>query len=581
MTINTRSAKNVQTNLTDYDKVRREFSWDQIQPELSGLPEGRGLNIAYEAVDRHALGKNENRTAIKWLGKTGKVKDITYRELKTKTDQFANVLEMLGVKSVERVFTLSGRIPELYIAAFGSWKHKNIFCPLFAAYGPEPILQRMSRGNAKVLVTTSNLYQRKISRIKSQLPQLKHILLTDAGDHLGKGLWSLPKLMKEASETYVIPPTHPEDHAILHFTSGTAGKPKGALHVHSAVFTHYMTGKYVLDFHPGDIYWCTADPGWVTGTSYGVIAPLTHGITSIIDETDFDAQRWLHVLESHKVNIWYTSPTTIRMLMQSGAKPREAFDLSKLRSIHSTGEPLTPEVIKWGQSHLGLPIHDNWWQTETGGIMIANYPSVKIKPGSMGLPIPGVETAILQRNDHQKPLRIDTPDIYGELAIKVGWPSMFRGYIHDEAFYRKCFLETWYLTGDLVTRDEEGYYWFVGRADDIIKTAGHTVGPFEVEHVIMEHPKIAEIAVIGKPEPIAGQVIKAFVSLKQGVVPSETLKMDILRFARKRLGKAIAPREIAFLDRLPKTKSGKIMRRLLKARELGLPEGDISTLKIN
>ena len=576
----TSSSQSVKPNLLDYRQTKREFSWDQLQSELSGLPEGRGLNIAYEAVDRHAFGKNEHRVAIKWLSKTGKTKDYTYKQLKTKTDQFANILETLGVKPVERVFTLTGRIPELYIAALGSWKHKNIFCPLFSAFGPEPILQRMSKGNAKVLLTTSNLYQRKISRIKNQLPQLKHILLTDATDHLGKGLWSLQKLMKEASQEYNIPPTHPEDQAILHFTSGTTGKPKGALHVHSAVLTHYMTGKYVLDFHPGDIYWCTADPGWITGTSYGIIAPLTHGITSIIDEAGFDAQRWYHILESHKVNIWYTAPTTIRLLMRINSNPREEFDLSHLRLVHRVGEPLNPEDIKWGQSHLGLPIHDNWWQTETGGIVIANFASTKIKPGSMGLPIPGIETAIFHRDGIQKPMKIDTPGTYGELAIKAGWPAMFRGYIHDEARYRKCFSDNWYLTGDLAMKDEEGYYWFIGRADDIIKTSGHMVGPFEVESALMEHPKITEAAVIGKPDHMTGQLVKAFVSLVPGEKPSESLRLEILGFGRAKLGAAIAPKEIAFLDDLPKTKSGKILRRLLKARELGLPEGDTSTLEI-
>lgn len=575
----TLSSQSVKPNLSDYWQTHREFSWGQIQLELSGLPEGRGLNIAYEAVDRHAFGKNEHRVAIKWLSKTGETRDYTYKQLRTDTNKFANILETLGVKPVERVFTLTDRIPELYIAALGSWKHKNIFCPLFSAFSPEPILQRMSKGNAKVLLTTSNLYQRKIARIKKQLPQLRHILLTDATDHLGKGLWSLQKLMTEASAEYNIPPTHPEDNAILHFTSGTSGKPKGALQVHNAVLGLYMTGKYVLDFHPGDIYWCTADPGWVTGTSYGIIAPLTHGITSVIDESGFDPERCYHILSSNKINIWYTSPTAIRSMMRTNAHPKGRYDLSHLRLVHSVGEPLNPEAIKWGQNHLGLPIHDNWWQTETGGIMIANYPSTKIKPGSMGLPVPGIEAAIFQKDDNQKPRKINTPGTYGELAIKAVWPSMFRGYIHDEARYRKCFSDDWYLTGDLAMKDEEGYYWFIGRNDEIIRTSGHLVGPFELESALMEHPKIAEAAVIGKPDPVTGQLVKAFVSLNPGEAPSEALRLEILGFARKKLGPAIAPKEIAFLDVLPKTKSGKIMRRLLKARELGLPEGDISTLE--
>jgi acetyl-CoA synthetase len=340
-----------------------------------------------------------------------------------------------------------------------------------------------------------------------------------------------------------------------------------------------MTGKYALDFHPDDVFWCTADPGWVTGTSYGIIAPLVHGITSIIDEGDFDAERWYRILQDQHVTIWYTAPTAIRMLMRTGIEPRQSFDLRRLRFVASVGEPLNAEAVVWGRQTLGLPIHDNWWQTETGGIMIANFAAMNIKPGSMGRPLPGVEAAVVRRLGEHGIELMTAPGVEGELALRPGWPSMFRGYLHDEERYRKCFRENWYLSGDLVRRDDDGYFWFLGRADDVIKTAGHMVGPFEVESVLMAHPAVSEAGVIGKPDPVVGEVVKAFVTLKPGFEADDTLRLELIGFARERLGSAVAPKEIEFKDMLPHTRSAKIMRRLLRARELGLPEGDLSTLE--
>jgi acetyl-CoA synthetase len=453
-----------------------------------------------------------------------------------------------------------------------------VFCPLFAAFGPEPISQRLGRGNARVLVTTTRQYERKIKALIDTLPKLDHILLVDADTHVNERVRSLPRLMAAAAPDFPIPPTDPEDPAILHFTSGTTGLPKGALHVHQAVLTHFLTGRYVLDLHPEDVFWCTADPGWVTGTSYGIIAPLVHGVTTIVDEADFDAERWYQILQDQRVTVWYTAPTAIRMLMRAPEEQRKRYDLSALRLVHSVGEPLNPEAVVWGERVLGLPIHDNWWQTETGGIMIANYAALDIRPGSMGLPLPGIEAAIVTRLADGS-MRVEGDEVQGELALKSGWPSMFRAYLHDEERYRKCFSPPWYLTGDLARRDADGYYWFVGRADDIIKTAGHMVGPFEVESSLMEHPAVAEAGVIGKPDAMIGELVKAFVVLKPGHEAGETLRQELIGFGRTRLGSAVAPREIDFIDNLPKTRSGKIMRRLLKARELGLPIGDTSTLE--
>lgn len=571
----------LQPNLLDYDKTCANFSWEAIRRELDGLPGGKGLNIAYEAIDRHAIGPRSDYLAIRWLGKDRTVLDFTYGDLKEQSNRFANMLRQLGVGKGDRVFVLTGRIPALYIAALGTFKNMSVFCPLFSGFGPVPIFQRLSRGDACVLVTTESQYKRKVAGLLERLPQLQHILLTDAEEDMEEGLWSLPKRMAEACAEFTIPPTAPENMASLHFTSGTTGMPKGAVHVHNAVLIHYMTGKYVLDFHPEDIFWCTADPGWVTGTLYGIIAPLVNGITNIIDEADFDAERWYRILEEQKVNIWYTAPTAIRRLMRMNIKPRKQYDLSHLRLIHSVGEPLNPEAVVWGQKALGLPIHDNWWQTETGGIMIANFASVEIRPGSMGRPLPGIEAAIVRRIGKNSVEVVEEPDVQGYLALKPGWPSMFREYLHDDEKFQKCFVGGWYMTGDLAKRDKDGYFWFVGRADDIIKTSGHMVGPFEVESALMEHPAVAEAGVIGKPDPMIGELVKAFVSLKPGVEPDDTLRFELIGFTRKRLGPAIAPREIEFQDNLPRNKAGKIMRRLLKARELGLPEGDTSTLETN
>ncbi|MDX2030423.1 MAG: acetate--CoA ligase [Blastocatellia bacterium] len=566
-------------NLVDYARSRAEFTWEAARAELDGLPGGRGLNIAHEAVDRHA----GERLAIRWLGKSGEIREFTYGQLRELTTRFANGLRALGVARGERVFALTGRIPALYIAALGTLKYGAVFCPLFSAFGPEPIRARMALGEAKVLVTTEALYRRKVAPLRAQLPALEHVLLVreeeDAAPAAIPGTLDFQAVLAAAAEQFEIAPTGEEDPALLHFTSGTTGLPKGAVHVHGAVVAHHVTGRLALDLHPEDIYWCTADPGWVTGTSYGIIAPLTNGVTMIVDEAEFDVVRWYTILQEQKVTVWYTAPTAIRMLMKAGREIVQQYDLRALRFLASVGEPLNPEAVIWSCEVFGRPFHDNWWQTETGGIMIANFASMEVRPGSMGRPLPGIEAGIVAANAEGRIEEIGAPNAQGELALRPGWPSMFRAYLNEPARYRKCFADGWYLTGDLARRDEDGYYWFVGRKDDVIKTSGHLIGPFEVESVLMEHPAVAEAGVIGKPDPVAMEVVKAFVSLKAGFAPDEGLRRELLGHARTRLGAAVAPKEIEFRDRLPRTRSGKIMRRLLKAEELGLPAGDTSTLE--
>ena len=556
---------------------------------MDGLPDDGGLNIAHEAVDRHVRSGRGDHVALRCLRRDGSVDDVTYAALAERTARFDAVLSQLGVGRGERVFLLAGRVPELYVAALGTLRHRAVLCPLFAAFGPEPLHQRLDRGDGVVLVTTASLYRRRVAALRDRLPALRHVLLIDGAGHddPDAGVHDLAALLDATEAAGPIARTDPEDMALLHFTSGTTGMPKGAVHVHQAVVAHHATARFVLDLGPDDVFWCTADPGWVTGTSYGIIAPLTHGATAVVDEAEFDARRWYSTLQDQRVTVWYTAPTAIRMLMRAGDDLPGEFDLSALRLIASVGEPLNPEAVLWGQRVLDRPIRDNWWQSETGGIMIANAPTGDVRPGSMGRPVPGVEAALVRVDAGNDPIvgadgapeLIGDPDEEGMIALRRGWPSMFRDYLHDRERYERSFAGDWYLSGDLARRDPDGWFWFVGRADDVIKTAGHLIGPFEVESALMEHAAVVEAGVIGVPDEVAGNVVKAFVTLRPGTEVDDELELELRGFARTRLGAAVAPRSIEVVEHLPHTRSGKIMRRLLRARELGLPEGDLSTLE--
>ena len=561
-------------NLADYEAARASWNWDDVIAELD-LP-GGSYNLAHECIDRHAAGPLAGKAALIFESAAGEVETYTFADMRREANKWANAIAEIGVGKADRVFFFTDRIPELYFAIFGTLKRGAIVAPLFSAFGPEAVAERIRRAEGSMVVTTPRLLP-KIDEIRGDLPSLRHVVVVGhrEGAEAGAGNLDYIELTKDAAEEFETERTGPEDWAVMHFTSGTTGLPKGAAHVHNAVIGHYATGKYVIDLHPGDVYWCTADPGWVTGTSYHMFAPWSNGATNLVYEGGFGAGRWYDAIERHRVTVWYTAPTAIRMLMKAGAEAARARDLSSLRYVMSVGEPLNPEGVLWGQEAFGLPIHDNWWQTETGAIMIANYPSLPIRPGSMGKPFPGIEPAIVDDEYRE----ITEPDREGQLAVKPGWPSMFRTYWNDEERYDSRFRGGWYLTGDRAKRDADGYYWFVGRDDDVINTAGHLVGPFEVESVLIEHEAVAEAGVIGKPDPVAMEVVKAFVSLREGYEASPALRRELMGHARRRLGPGVAPREIDFLDSLPKTRSGKIMRRLLKARELGLPEGDTSTLE--
>ena len=569
------SSFSVRPNLADYDEARQSFSWDAVSRELPWF-DAEHINIAHVAIDAHLGTPREHKLAMIWEGKTGETEEYTFADLARLSNRFANALTVaLGARPGDRVFFFLDRIPEIYVGILGALKAGCVIGPLFSAFGPDAVRDRLQDSEARVLVTSPALL-RKVESILPELPALEKIVLVDRdGDgEATKGGVAWEHLMAGASDHFEIVRTHREDRAIMHYTSGTTGKSKGAVHVHNAIVGHYATAKLVLDLRDDDVYWCTADPGWVTGTSYGIFGPWSNGATQAIYEGGFSSSHWFSFIERHKVTVWYTAPTAIRMLMKSGDELPRKFDLGSLRHTCSVGEPLNPEAVVWGQAVLGLPFHDNWWQTETGAMMIANYAVQQIRPGSMGRPFPGIAAGIVDDAGNEVATGVE-----GNLALRPGWPSMFRAYWKKEALYDKCFKNGWYFSGDRAWMDADGFFWFVGRADDVINTAGHLVGPFEIESVLIEHPAVSEAGVIGKPDQLAMEVIKAFVSLKDGYEPSEELRRDIHRFVKKRLSTAASPREIEFIDSLPKTRSGKIMRRLLKAKELGLPLGDTSTLE--
>jgi acetyl-CoA synthetase len=566
----------VKPNLLEYERAREEFRWEEVNKELDRFDGGK-INIAHEVVDRHLKTPQKDKVALFWEGKNGESEEYTFNDLARLSNRFASALKKCGVRKGDRIFAYMDRIPEQYISLLGALKAGGVIGPLFSAFGPDAVKDRLGDCEARALITTPRLVK-TVHEILDELPALDTIIIVNRRKtpyELQDKEVSYESLMNEASDDFDIEKTDKEDYAIIHYTSGTTGKPKGVVHAHEAIVGHYATAKYVLDLNPGDIYWCTADPGWVTGTSSGIFGPWSNGISQVIYEGGFGAGAWYRVIEKYRVTVWYTAPTAIRMLMKAGDKVVKNHDLSSLRYICSVGEPLNPEAVLWSNEVMGLPFHDNWWQTETGCIQIANYPIQEIRPGSMGRPFMAVTAAILDENcDKEVPLGQE-----GHLALKAGWPSMFRTYWNKQELYESRFKGEWYITGDRATMDEDGYFWFVGRADDVINTGGHLIGPFEVESALIEHPAVAEAGVIGIPDPIAMEVIKAFVSLKDGHDPSDELIRDIKKFARKKLHAVACPRQIEFIPGLPKTKSGKIMRRLLKARELGLPEGDTSTLE--
>jgi acetyl-CoA synthetase len=539
----------------------------------------RHHNIAHVVLDTHVEAGRGDAMALRSLAGDGTATERTFAELTHDSARMASVLGELGLLPGERVFVLLGRGVQLHTTLLGILRAGMVASPLFAAFGPEPVHQRMELGDARAIVTTLELYRRSVAPVRHRLPRLATVVLVDVDDHgTPPGTVALAPLLADADPHLPPVPVSCDDPALVHFTSGTTGTPKGALHVHGAVAAHRDSAVEVFGLQPGERYWCTADPGWVTGTSYGVMAPLAVGALSIVDEAEFDPARWWHVLDSERVAVWYTAPTAIRMLRRSGGAPPAGTDLSALRLVASVGEPLDATSVTWGEHTLGTPVRDTWWQTETGSIMIATTHAMAPIPGAMGRPLSGVSASILACDEEGRLVRttdgatlaIDAPDVVGMLALRPDGASMFHDYLGAHDRYLACFSDGWYLTGDLVRRDADDFWWFVGRADDVITSAGHLIGPFEVEAVLTAHPDVAAAGVYGVPDADVGEVVHACVVPRDASGDADALVRSVRAHARQQLGAAVAPRHITVVDELPVTTSGKVMRRTL--RELAIRE---------
>ncbi|HEX9916774.1 MAG TPA: acetate--CoA ligase [candidate division Zixibacteria bacterium] len=563
------------SNIGSYEERYKDFSWKISEEEL-GFGKESSSNIGYFCSDRiceKGLGK---KLALIWEGYTGEVKKYTYDDVRIYSNSFAKFLKEIGIAPGDRVCIFMDRIPELYISFLGILKMGGIAQPLFSAFGEEALFTRLDDAKTKAILTTKK-HVRKVRRIKETLPELTKIIVVDADDFkLEKNEipFSMEKYPK--TEKFDIVKVEAETPSVLHYTSGTTGKPKGALHVHSSIIAQYITTKWVLDLMSDDIYWCTADPGWVTGTSYGIIGPWANGVTQVVLDSGFSAENWYAFIQRRKITVWYSAPTAIRLLMREGTEVVKKHDLSSLRYLASVGEPLNAEAVIWSEKAFGKPFYDTYWQTETGSIVISNFPDMEVRPGSMGKAFPGIVATVVDPKTFEP---IKRPGSVGLIALKPGWPSMFRNYWNNKATYDSKFKNGWYICGDRSSIDKDGYFWFVGRDDDVINTAGHLVGPFEIESALLEHPAVAESAAVGKPDPINMEVVKAFVALKPGFEKSDDLELDIMNYIRKKLSPLAMPQEIEFVRSLPKTRSGKIMRRLLRAQEWGETIGDISTLE--
>lgn len=546
---------------------------DMHEPSTASEGPVFNLNIGYQCTKQQCMGGRSDQLAMRWIGPHAEQADFSYADLDRTSSRFAAALGNLGYNGGEVLFTFLPKVPAQYFVLLGALKRKLIVGPLFVNFGEEALLDRLSDSKAKVVVTRKAGWA-KLQRIRDRLPELRHILLTDSDQHLSDSILSFDLLMSQATDEYDVPWTSPDTPSLLHYTSGSTGKPKGVLHRHGSLLYQQQTGREILQLNPGATYWCTADPGWVTGTSYGMIAPWSLGVRQIHFGGGFDAQKWFEILEREQVRIWYTAPTALRMLMREDETMYKKFDLSSLQHIFSVGEPLNPEVIHWGQRVLGKSIYDTWFQTETGAIMISNRPGLPVLPGSMGKPVAGIAAEILDDSGRVLPSEQE-----GHLCVKPGWGSMFTTYLNNEAAYQKKFQNGWYWTGDMARRDENDYFWFVGRSDDVINTAGHLVSPFEVESALLEVPEIAESAVIGAPDEMLYEKVVAFVALREGFVWSKSLEIKVRLHVSNKVSTTATPQDLVLVEKIPKNSSGKIMRRLLKTRYLGQDTGDISTLE--
>jgi acetyl-CoA synthetase len=563
-------------NIGNYEDRVKTFNWAISERELE-YQDGNIINIGEYCTDRICWMGKKDKLALIWENHTGEERRYTFNDMRVLTNTIATYLQKLGLKPGDRICLFMDKVPELYFGFLGILKMGGIAQPLFSAFGSESLVTRLADAQTSAIFTQRK-HLAKVRNIMAEMPSLKHVIVVDddGSRPLRDGELAFHMDKEERVEHFDIYPSKAETPSVLHYTSGTTGKPKGAQHVHYSLISQYITAKYVLDLKDNDIYWCTADPGWVTGTSYGIIGAWANGVTQCVLDSGFEASAWYRFIEKNKITIWYSAPTAIRSLMKEGEEPVRKHNLSSLRHLASVGEPLNAEAVIWSEKVFGLPFLDTYWQTETGSMVVSNYPGMKIKPGSMGKPFPGVTATVVDLKTYEP---ITKTGIVGLIAIKPGWPAMFRTYWNNVETYQSKFKNGWYISGDRASIDEDGYFWFVGRDDDVINTAGHLVGPFEIESALLEHPAVAESAVVGKPDPVNMEVVKAFIALKPGYEASKDLDLDIMNFVRKKLSALAMPQEIEFVRSLPKTRSGKIMRRVLRAKEWGEEIGDTSTLE--
>ncbi len=564
------------SNIGSYDERIKDFDWSIAEEEL-GYKKGDTINIGWYCSDRICEMGKADKLALIWEGLGGVEKKYTYNDLRVNSNTMGAFLRDLGINDGDRVCLFMDKIPELYIGLLGVLKIGAIAQPLFSAFGDESLHVRLDNAETTAIITQRK-HVSKVRKIVEKMPYLKHIIIVDHDGVKSIKEREVPFSMETATpvENLEIFPTKADSPSILHYTSGTTGQPKGVKHVHYSLISQYLTTKWVLDLQEDDIYWCTADPGWVTGTSYGIIGGFAMGVTQCVLDTGFSAESWYKFIEKHKITMWYSAPTAIRSLMKAGVEAIQKYDLSSLRHLASVGEPLNAEAVIWSEKVFGKPFYDTYWQTETGSMMITNYPGMKVKPGSMGKPFPGVEAAILDVETFEPITDANKPGLIG---FKPNWPAMMRGYWNNEETFKKKFVNGYYLAGDRAFFDADGYYWFVGRDDDVINTGGHLVSPFEVESALLEHEAVAESAVVAKPDEVNMEVVKAFVTLNPGFEANADLELKIMNFIRKKLSPLAMPQEIEYIETLPKTRSGKIMRRLLHAKEWGEEIGDTSTLE--
>ena len=557
-------------NLSSYAQTYRSFSWSEAETEFT-WKDSNLTNIAFEAIDRHALTNGHLKALV--LEKAGKTESFTYLDLMKISCQWANLLSQYGLAKGDRLFIYLDPCPELYFAMIACARMGVVFCPLYPTLVFDELEDRIHNATPKAILTHPDLAE---NLPHEAMADVEHVLLTEGpapGLFRGEAvIEDLPGQMSEEFETVWV---ERDARLYLLYTSGSTGPPKGVVHVHQDMLGLKPTARSVLDLNEGSVLWTDGHPAWILGTVYGTFAPWLCGATSVIIADPFSASSWYRTLEKHKVEVWYTTPSRIRRLMDAGEDLPPRYDFSNLRHICTVGEALGPELFHWVRSNIGLSPHDTWWMTETGMICLANFASLDIKPGSMGKPVPGLEAAIVSEDGEKLPMLT-----LGQLALRPGWPAMMREIWQDTHRYQAYFrLSGWFLTGDMAIVDEDGYFFHQGRMDDLIKIGEKIIGPYEIEQVLCRHPAVHEAAVISKEASLGKSSLKAFLTVSEGFKPSMRLRHEIRAFVKPNLSSAVQLSEVEFISELPKTRSGKLLRRVLRARELGLPEGDLLGLQ--